>query len=133
MEWNAPAPEELETPKELHPAGNHKALCVGAEAAKTRNGKDMIKFTFKTAHGKLHGRLVYSPESETARRMWFRQLGNLGVTKEVFDYGPEVDELALHCVKAEVLLRVQHEEYDGATRAAVSYIDAVPAVKVVPA
>lgn len=127
MDWNAPPAEELDPPKEpLHPAGTFPAVVTNAVADTTKNGKPMLKLTFKTSEGKVHGRLVYSPENPTAKRMWFKQLSNLGLVKEFFDAGPELDDVAFTCVKAEVLIRVTHREYEGNDFADVAYIDALP-------
>lgn len=125
VDWNAPKDAELDKP-EIHPEGAYAARVIGAEATSTNTGKAMLKLKFQTKEGKVNGRLVYSPENEKAKRMWFLQLRNMQVGPKFFEDNPEMDDVALACLKAECLIRVGHREFEGNQFPDVVFIDEIP-------
>ena len=113
----------------IHPEGTFDARVLNAKADKTANGKDMIRLTFKTSQGKVNGRLIHSPENSKAEWAFFKQLENMGVDGEALD---SAEEVAMECVKARVLIRVTHDEYQGSTFAQVGWIDSLPDSGIAP-
>lgn len=124
--WNVPE-EEPKGPKEPpHPEGTYDAVVIASKTDKTKTGKDMIRLEFKTGQGKVRGRLIHSPESSKAEWAFFRQLAAMGVDKAFLDKEPDIDDIATECVKARVLIRVAHSEYQGEAFADVDWIDPLP-------
>ena len=109
-----------------HPQGSYDAVVAAAKADKTKNGKDMLRLEFKTGRGKVYGRLVHSPESDKANWAFFKQLANMGVGREFLDKDPDIDEVAMECVKARVMIDIEHREYQGETFADVRWISEAP-------
>lgn len=109
---------------ELHPEGLHRAKLVTAEAKVSKKGKQMIKATFRTNHGRVSTHYVWSPESSVAKRIFIQDMTKLGIGDlSIYD---DFQTLADDLLKAEVLISVAHEEYEGNTFATVKKIDALP-------
>ena len=109
---------------ELHPEGLHRAKLVFAEAKRSKKGKDMIKATFRTKLGKVNTHYVWSPESAVAKRIFIQDMAKLGI--EDLSLYEDFETLADDLLKAEVLVSVVHEDYEGTTYAAVKKIDSLP-------
>lgn len=124
--WNVPDDEPKGDKKDLHPEGLYDAVIIASKTDKTKNGKDMIRLEFKTGQGKVHGRLVHSPESPKASWAFFQQLANMGVDREYLEKEPDIDDIAAECVKARVMIRVAHREYQGDVFADIEWIDGAP-------
>lgn len=127
--WNAPSEDSGKpqgTRAEPHPEGLWDATVITSAADKTKNGKLMLRLTFKTSKGKVNGRIVHSPESSKAEWAFFRQLYNLGLTKAFFEKGPDEDEVAAELVHKRGLIRVAHRTYQDETFSDVEWIDAIP-------
>lgn len=124
--WNVPEDKPAGEKGPVHPEGAYDAIVIAAKADKTKNGKDMLRLEFKTSQGKVYGRLIHSPESPKANWAFFAQLANLGVTREFLEKEPDIEDIAMECVKARVLIRVEHREYQGETFADIGWIDTIP-------
>lgn len=130
--WNVPEDKPKDEERFIHPEGTWDAVVSVASADKTKNQKDMLRLTFKTSKGNVFGRLVHSPESSKANWAFFTQLAAMGVDKEFLESKePEIDDIAAETVKARVLIRVAHREYQGETFADVEWIEPLPVAEAV--
>jgi len=109
---------------ELHPEGTFRGKIVATVAKRSKSGKDMIRATFRTNHGKVDTHFVWSPESKVAKRIYIQDMAKLGIADlSVYE---SFDTLADDLLKAEALISVAHEEHEGNTYASIKKLDTLP-------
>ncbi len=103
--------------------GDFPVIIVKADAAKSQNDKDMIKYTAKIESGPYAGRaltgnFVVSPESSGAMRMFFLHMAVLGLDEKFWAANPNapMEQVAKSIEGRRAIATVGTRQWQGADR-----------------
>lgn len=122
MKFNTQGAKE-QSKANLHPEGKWDATVIGAEVKETKTGRQMIVLQWKTSTGKLRSYHTYVEEYPG---LFLDPMYALGFTEEYFESDPELDDVALECLKRRALLDVSHKEFQGNQTASVESVNTIP-------
>lgn len=122
MKFNTKGAKE-DAKANLHPEGTWDGTVVGAEVRATRTGRQMIVLQWRTSVGKLRSYCTYVEEYPG---LFLKPMYALGFTEEYFEGEPELEDVALECLKRRALVEVVHGEYQGNPTASIEAVNPIP-------
>lgn len=115
------------------PKGTYNAVVSKATGAKTSNGKDQIKVTFKVLDGPQAGKpvnnnFIISQDNPVALGFFFRHMNALGLGAEYFAANPSAstDQIANDILNCKCQIDVSVEKWNDEDRNRVNAVKAMP-------
>jgi Protein of unknown function (DUF669) len=127
LNWSDLKRSASEAGFDVVPADEYDVYVESATAAKTANGKDMIKTRFRVETGPHAGKPVFnqfviSPDNANALAFFFRHMRVLGLDDAFFGASPSIEQVSSALVNKRCRVRVSVRQWNDQDR---NQVDAV--------